>query len=942
MFLRRKYTHVWLSVAILCLWAVPLRGVRERAEPRVDAAGDEAGIDAALQRAADSALEGREGTIIVMDVRTGRVRAVVNSRRAYEEALPPGSAIKPFTALAALDSGVIDPESQLSCREPYRRGDFKINCSHPLPQPPLNLPEALAHSCNYFFSKIGEELDERAFRGTLASFGFGARTGIGGESEAPGKLPRGAWRVKNALGEGDQILVTPIQLITAYAALVNGGCLFAPRREPPQNFAPRERATVEIASARRALLLEGLRGAVTHGTAAQSGLDSLLLSVFGKTGTSTPLDDYRSSDGWFVGFASDAKAADDKITPESIRLAVLVFLKGANGKDSAALSRVIFETYSLATRRGEETRGGGDAETGREEETRRHGDTATGRDEEETSVAAAPRRRVAASPVRVRLSRDRETFTLPLNDYIFGVLAAEASVEDEHEALKAQAVVSRTYALKNLKRHARDGYDLCDSTHCQRFVAVRNEGARPGFYEALRRALSETAGETLRERGGSLAEGYFSASCGGVTANIASLWGAPAPNYLRGARDEHCAGTPHQGWTDTIPAAHLAKALRSDPRGDVGARLDDVRVVKRDATGRAEIVALEGERHRTLRGWDFKIIVGRTLGWSMLKSSRFEVKRVGSNFVFRGSGFGHGLGLCQAGAHVLAARGASYLHILAEYFPGIGISRREVMTQTAVEGRRDGPEESWNQDVVYRRPVDAEDEMPLFRRAGRELFVVPASAGIPRRFPAKAGTTNARVSPSRLILSSENFRAEYPAGVARGEIEAVLGTLEAARADMGRRLAGASLSFALAPKIELIVHATTGDFVGATGQPPWVGGATRGRRIELQPLAVLTRRRILAATLRHEYAHVVVESLGGSGVPRWLAEGLAAHVAGEGALLTRATPKAAMPVEELERKLARPASAEEMRALYAAAYREVSALVRGAGEAAVWRRVARR
>ena len=204
------------------------------------------------------------------------------------------------------------------------------------------------------------------------------------------------------------------------------------------------------------------------------------------------------------------------------------------------------------------------------------------------------------------------------------MLAAEASVEDEHEALKAQAVVSRTYALKNLKRHARDGYDLCDSTHCQRFVAVRNEGARPGFYEALRRALGETAGETLHERGGSLAEGYFSASCGGVTANITSLWGAPAPSYLRGARDEHCAGTPHRSWTDTIPAAHLAKALRSDPRGDVGARLDDVRVVKRDATGRAEIVALEGERRRTLRGWDFKIIVGRTLGWSVLKSSRLK------------------------------------------------------------------------------------------------------------------------------------------------------------------------------------------------------------------------------------------------------------------------------------------------------------------------------
>lgn len=195
---------------------------------------------------------------------------------------------------------------------------------------------------------------------------------------------------------------------------------------------------------------------------------------------------------------------------------------------------------------------------------------------------------------------------------------------------------------------------------------------------------------------------------------------------------------------------------------------------------------------------------------------------------------------------------------------------------------------------------------------------------------------------SRLTLSSENFRADYPASVARREVESTLRTLEAARADVGQQLAAVSLKFAAAPKIELFIHDTTGSFVAATGQPAWVGGAARGRRIELQPLAVLARRRSLATTLRHEYAHVVVESLGGDDTPRWLAEGLAAHVAGEGAQLTRATPKTTMTLDELERRLASPSSAQEMRALYAAAYREVGALVREGGEASVWRRIARR
>ena len=114
----------------------------------------------------------------------------------------------------------------------------------------------------------------------------------------------------------------------------------------------------------------------------------------------------------------------------------------------------------------------------------------------------------------------------------------------------------------------------------------------------------------------------------------------------------------------------LLRALQSDSRTDVGHRLDKVVVNKRDETGRAEFITLEGEQRKIVRGWDFKIIVGRVLGWNLLKSSRFEVSRSGANFVFRGSGFGHGLGLCQEGAHVMAARGASYQRILEKYFPG--------------------------------------------------------------------------------------------------------------------------------------------------------------------------------------------------------------------------------------------------------------------------------
>lgn len=165
--------------------------------------------------------------------------------------------------------------------------------------------------------------------------------------------------------------------------------------------------------------------------------------------------------------------------------------------------------------------------------------------------------------------------------------------------------------------------------------------------------------------------------------------------------------------------------------------------------------------------------------------------------------------------------------------------------------------------------------------------------------------------------------------------------LEAARGDVHSRLAAASVAAPALGVVEVFVHPTTGDFTGATGQPAWVAAVTRGRRIDLQPLATLGRRGLVAPTLRHEYTHAVVNALSRSRAPLWLLEGLAAHVAGEGRMLTRYAPGGKLSLEDLERRLAAPANAADMRTLYAAAFREVSALIRAQGEANVWRRVAR-
>lgn len=201
-----------------------------------------------------------------------------------------------------------------------------------------------------------------------------------------------------------------------------------------------------------------------------------------------------------------------------------------------------------------------------------------------------------------------------------------------------------------------------------------------------------------------------------------------------------------------------------------------------------------------------------------------------------------------------------------------------------------------------------------------------------------SGSPRPRVSESRRrTLSSEHFELNHPARLSERDVEYALQVLESQRTDLVRRVLISGISLQL-PKLKLFINETTGDFVARTGQPSWVAAATVGRRIELQPLELLKRRRVVETTLRHELVHAVVEEIGHGRTPRWLAEGLALHLAGEGQLISRSLHKNKIEISELEHQLARPSSADHMRAAYAAAYQEVMRLIRDQGETSVWRR----
>lgn len=262
---------------------------------------------------------------------------------------------------------------------------------------------------------------------------------------------------------------------------------------------------------------------------------------------------------------------------------------------------------------------------------------------------------VGALRVRVEEGKLLLINELPLETYVAGVVSAEMPDLWPLAALRAQAVLSRTLAMRGGDHPSRR---LCDLTHCQVYAGER----RP---EAVQVAL-DTRGRVLTYRG-SLIQPLFHSTCGGERASNAAIFGGAALPYLQDGADPYCGISPHAtAWSVRVLDSELARALGRP-------RIEAVQVLMQTEGGWVAQMAVDG---KPMTGYRFWQAVGRELGWGLLKSMRFTVRSDGNAYVFEGKGLGHGVGLCQWGAKGQAERGIPYARILASYFPGTAISRR--------------------------------------------------------------------------------------------------------------------------------------------------------------------------------------------------------------------------------------------------------------------------
>jgi stage II sporulation protein D len=253
-----------------------------------------------------------------------------------------------------------------------------------------------------------------------------------------------------------------------------------------------------------------------------------------------------------------------------------------------------------------------------------------------------------------------------VEDYLEGVLPSEMDPDWPLEALKAQAVVARTFAYANRGKFRKEGFDLTADTRSQVYRGATAVNAN------VRNAVASTHGEVLGWNGEMLRV-YYHSCCGGHTENAAEAWGedpASAPKPLRGVRDPWCSASPHMHWTAYFDWQDLMAAVEEHSR--LSGPLKSLKIGRRDIAGYVrDFVARAGGAQLTVKSADLR----KTLGAGELKSVRIaRVITRAHGVEFRGAGSGHGVGLCQWGARIQAEKGRSYEKILAFYFPGAELS----------------------------------------------------------------------------------------------------------------------------------------------------------------------------------------------------------------------------------------------------------------------------
>lgn len=237
--------------------------------------------------------------------------------------------------------------------------------------------------------------------------------------------------------------------------------------------------------------------------------------------------------------------------------------------------------------------------------------------------------------------------------YIAGVVESEGGAWSHIEYYKSQAILCRTYAMKNFKRHLNEGYNLCDDVHCQAYKH------KCMFNKDIEKACELTKGLVVVDDHQNLISATFYSNSGGQTANSEDVWGFAFP-YLRSISDPYSLNQRCFEWEKRIPKAEWIAYLQRNG-------------VDIDFTA-SSLQFVQDERKKNLEIGGFVLPLKQIRSDWKLRSTFFSVWEDGAEVLLKGKGYGHGVGLAQEGAMKMANEGMGYEDIIKFYYKGVSVT----------------------------------------------------------------------------------------------------------------------------------------------------------------------------------------------------------------------------------------------------------------------------
>lgn len=239
---------------------------------------------------------------------------------------------------------------------------------------------------------------------------------------------------------------------------------------------------------------------------------------------------------------------------------------------------------------------------------------------------------------------------LNVDTYVGMVVQAEVGYGAVEEYYKIQSIICRTYAMRNLERHALDGYDLCDNEHCQVF-----SGLKQPTNEVIK-ATAATSGSVMVDPESQLILSAFHANCGGQTSNSEDVW-RESRSYLTSVEDTFCLGSRSAVWNKSIPLNEFLSQIGFS----VDLEINDGWSFSQSDRKKHFAIGVDSVETSKMRRF------------LQLKSTYFNLDIKGGVVKLYGRGYGHGVGLCQQGAMKMAEHGYSYSQILGYYYKGVSL-----------------------------------------------------------------------------------------------------------------------------------------------------------------------------------------------------------------------------------------------------------------------------